>query len=395
MPDVSRAHSPWRPPSQLRGPLPDAVVAVAVFGGVAAWGRGGLDPLGWSFAAASSAALCLRSRFPIGVACFTLLLCLLYYPISAADGPIWPALLIALYSVAAEAQLLIAIILVTVALIAFAYDGRGTGTPQLASAAPFLLAGWLVAAVAIGGVVRNRQAFLREAGQHAVDIRRRRAEELRLRAAEERLRIARELHDVLGHNISLVNVQASAALHRLEAHPEGAAPALVIIKDASKEALSELRGTLGVLRQVDEDTPTAPTSGPGQLSELVARANTPTRTVALDASDLVSRRLPPATSLAVLRIVQESLTNVARHSGATEVAVRISVADGAVRLRIDDNGTSATEPAPGSGSGLQGMSERARVCGGTFTATHKPDGGFRVEATLPLSAPIEEGNRSR
>jgi signal transduction histidine kinase len=387
MPDVSRARSPWRLPPQLRGPLADAVVAAAVFGGVAAWGRGGLDPLGWAFAAASSAALCLRSRFPIAVASFTLLLCLLYYPISPADGPIWPAFVVALYTVAAEAQLLIAVILVTVALIAFAYDGRGTGTPQLASAAPFLLAGWLVAAVAVGGVVRNRRAFLREAGQHAVDVQRRQAEELLLRAAEERLRIARELHDVLGHNISLVNVQASAALHRLDAHPDGAAPALAIIKDASKEALSELRATLGILRQVDESTPTTPVTGLDQLTDIVARANTPLRTVALEASGIVSRPLPPATSLAIVRIVQESLTNVARHSGATEVTVRIGIADGVVRLRVDDNGTSATDPARGSGSGLQGMSDRARVLGGTFGATRKPDGGFRVEAGLPLRAP--------
>jgi signal transduction histidine kinase len=367
-----------------RGPLADVGLAALTLAAVAAWGGTGLDTLGWVFAVAESAALCLRSRHPVPVAVFTLVACVVYYSVSEVHGPIWPAFLVALYTVAARARPAIAAVLVTVALIAFAYEGKGTGTPHLAGAAPFLLAGWLIAAIAVGGVVHNRRAFLREAERHAQDARLRREEELRLRAAEERLRIARELHDVLGHNISLINVQATAALHRLQSQPERAAPALTAIKASSKEALRELRATLGVLRQVDEDAPTGPASGLAGLSALVERAGNADLSVSLE---IVGRPqdVPAEVGLAGYRIVQEALTNVSRHAVASTAMVRIRFDDRQVTVEIDDDGRGAPVASigSGSGSGLRGMAERAIALGGEFVAGPLPGRGFRVSARLP------------
>jgi signal transduction histidine kinase len=365
-----------------RGPLADVGLAALTLAAVAAWGGTGLDTLGWVLAVAESAALCLRNRHPVPVAVFALVACLVYYAVSDVHGPIWPAFLIALYTVASRAQPAIAVVLVTIALIAFAYEGKGTGTPHLAGAAPFLLAGWLVAAIAVGGVVHNRRAFLREAERHAQDARLRREEELRLRAAEERLRIARDLHDVLGHNISLINVQATAALHRMGSQPERAGPALTAIKASSKEALRELRTTLGVLRQVDEDAPTDPAPGLAGLSALVDRAGTADLSVSLEIAGR-PRDVPAEVGLAGYRIVQEALTNVTRHAGASTAMVRVRFDDRHVTVEIEDDGGGAPMAAIGSGSGLRGMAERAIALGGEFVAGPLPGRGFRVSARLP------------
>jgi len=131
-----------------KGRRADVVVAVLVLVIVAAWSRANLDTLGWVLAVVESAALCLRSRHPVAVAIFILLVCLVYYPLSAVHGPIWPAFLVAVYTVAARARPSIAVVLVSLALLEFAFAGQGTGTPRLAETAPFLLAGWLIAASA-------------------------------------------------------------------------------------------------------------------------------------------------------------------------------------------------------------------------------------------------------
>lgn len=374
-----------RRPAWTRGPLADVGLAAVTLVVVAAWGGAGLDTLGWVFAVAESAALCLRGRHPVPVAVFTLVACLVYYSVSDAHGPIWPAFLIALYTVAAQAQPAIAVVLVTVALTAFACEGKGTGTPHLAGAAPFLLAGWLIAAIAIGGVVHNRRAYLAEAERHARDTRLRREEELRLRATEERLRIARELHDVLGHNLSLINVQAAAALHRLRSRPEGAAPALTAIKASSKEALRELRATLGVLRQVDEDAPAAPAPGLADLPTLVERAGTAGLSTRLELTGR-PRDVSAEVGLAGYRIAQEALTNVTRHADASTAVVRVRFDDHQIAVEIEDDGNGAPMASVGSGSGLRGMAGRATALGGEFAAGPLPGGGFRVSARLPEPA---------
>ncbi|MDQ0579280.1 sensor histidine kinase [Streptomyces rishiriensis] len=245
--------------------------------------------------------------------------------------------------------------------------------------APFgqeiVVAGWVVAIVAIAELARiRREQWARERAE--------RAQATRRRADEERLRIARELHDVLAHSLSVINVQSGVGLALLDSDPEQARTALTTIKSASKEALGEVRQVLDSLR-TPGDAPRTPAPGLDRLSELVEQAARAGLTV-----EVAGRppRLPPHTDLAAFRIVQEALTNVVRHSRSRHARVRFEQADGTLRLRVDDDGPASGADAGGSGNGLAGMRERAAALGGTIEAGPRPDGGFRVLAVLPTRA---------
>jgi signal transduction histidine kinase len=249
------------------------------------------------------------------------------------------------------------------------------------------LAAWLTVLLTGSELVRARRDRAREQDRS-------REEEARRRVTEERLRIARELHDVVAHNISLVNLQAGVALHLLDQQPEQARTALATIKDASKEALVELRSVLGVLRQVDEDedAPRAPTPGLARLDDLVAQCAAAGVEVRVT-TDGPSRALAPGLDLAAFRIVQEALTNVARHAGPTTARVRLSYGEDALVVEVDDDGRRAgavhgarlPDATLGSGHGLAGMRERAEAAGGSVVAGPRPGFGWQVRAQLPYT----------
>ncbi|MFD4945982.1 sensor histidine kinase [Streptomyces sp. NPDC058409] len=237
------------------------------------------------------------------------------------------------------------------------------------------VAAWVVAIIAAAEFVRVRRE------QWADQRAEREAAEQR-RADEERLRMARELHDVLAHSISVINVQSSVGLALLDSDPEQARTALTTIKAASKEALGEVRQVLDTLR-TPGDAPRAPAPGLDRLPELVEQAAGAGLTVTVE-TDGVRGAVPPGADLAAFRIVQEALTNVVRHSGSRTAQVRIGYEPGRIRLRIDDEGPATGNDAGGSGNGLAGMRERAAALGGTIEAGPRADGGFRVRAELPL-----------
>ena len=225
------------------------------------------------------------------------------------------------------------------------------------------------------------ELFRAQRDRAAAAARTRREAELR-KAGEERLRIAQELHDVVAHHISLINVQASTALHLVDRQPEQAGPALSAIKDASKEALVELRSIVGILRQSDESAPRQPVAGLERLDHLVSR----TSRAGLEVHTIVHgdpHPLPTGLDRAAFRIIQESLTNIVRHAKANAATVRIQYGDEALVLQVDDDGQSLTGP-PKEGNGIIGMRERATALGGTLTATRTPAGGLRITAHLPL-----------
>jgi signal transduction histidine kinase len=238
----------------------------------------------------------------------------------------------------------------------------------------FGLAAWLLVLATVAEIAHVRQQRILRA----------REEETRRRAGEERLRIARELHDVLGHNISLISVQAGVALHLMDKQPEQARVALSVIRDASKEALRELRSVLDVLRQVDEEPPRSPSPGLASLSDFISRASEAGLQVHTEVSgDL--KGLPASVDLAAFRIVQEALTNVMRHSGQTASNVQLTRDEQELTLRIDNEiGSEASGDGIGFGRGILGMKERAIALGGVVEAGPRPDGGFRVYARLPL-----------
>ena len=230
-------------------------------------------------------------------------------------------------------------------------------------------------AIAAGDVVRSRrEAMTRLADQQE--------EHARRRLGEERLRIAREVHDVVAHAMVAINVQAGVAAHRLDQDPEQARTALRAIKQTSGEALSDLRATLGVLRGEDTEAPVAPAASLGDLEELTAGLRGTGVQVRIDLGE--TGELPAAVHAAGYRIVQEALTNVLRHAGAAHVRVTVWRDTAAVRIEVlDDGGAAQANGAGGSGTGLRGMRERATALGGTLEAGPAPDGGWRVQAELP------------
>ncbi|MDQ1035182.1 signal transduction histidine kinase [Streptomyces sp. V3I8] len=237
-----------------------------------------------------------------------------------------------------------------------------------------LLAGWFLCAVVTGLAGRNWQAYLRQTEQRALEAERTREEAALRRAGEERLRIARELHDSLTHSISIVKLQAGVAVHLARKRGEEIPPALLAIQEAGGEAMRELRATLDVLR-TDE-----PTGTPALLVERARAAG-----LAVDLT-VTGRERPLAATVdrAAYRIVQEALTNAARHAGPAEVTVRLDYGETELTVRVDDDGCAEPCRPPVEGIGLTGMRERVTALGGTLHAAPREEGGFRVRAGLPL-----------
>jgi signal transduction histidine kinase len=248
------------------------------------------------------------------------------------------------------------------------------------------------AAVAVVGLL---------AGQVAAEWRarsERQAEEVRdeeglRRLAEERLRIARELHDVVSHSIAMINVQAGVAVHVMDDRPDEARAALVAIKAASRDALRDLRGILGLLRDTDEGEPRAPAGGLDQVASLAENVRRTGAAVTLDVS-AGEAPLPASVDLAAYRVIQEALTNVVRHAPGAAAAVTIRRVASALEVEVSDDGRTAVtvgaDSRHGAGHGLAGMRERVRAAGGSLETGPRPGGGFAVRATLPLDDPPQE-----
>jgi signal transduction histidine kinase len=245
----------------------------------------------------------------------------------------------------------------------------------------FLLIGWMVAATVGGRLAAQYRTYLAAVEQRAEEAERTRDEVARRRADEERLRIARELHDSLTHSISIIKVQAGVAIHLARKRAEPVPEALLAIEQAGGEAMRELRATLEVLR-ADEDTGSG-LDRVGILLDGARRAGLPVR---LDI-DGAPRELPGPVGRAAYRIIQEALTNVSRHAGpAATASVRLGYHDDELTVRVDDDGPGRAVEAGEPGVGLRGMRERVAALGGSVQAGPADSGGFSVRARLPLGA---------
>jgi signal transduction histidine kinase len=255
---------------------------------------------------------------------------------------------------------------------------------------PFYAAVTVLAAMWWGEAVRARRAYVAELRDRVERAEQARDEEARRRVNEERMRIARELHDVVSHTIGVISVQAGVASHLLGRRPDKAAESLAAIRQASDEALGELHAMLGVLRDGDGgdgQAPLSPAPGLGELDALVAQAAGAGLEVRVSLEG-EPRRLPPAVDLAAYRVVQEALTNVVRHAQAGRAEITVTHADGRVTVEVTDDGRAGRNGhGTGSGQGILGMRERARALGGSLEAGPRPGGGFRVLATLPVGTP--------
>ncbi|MEU6430204.1 histidine kinase [Microbispora sp. NPDC046973] len=339
-----------------------------------------LDPLGLTLIAVSSLVLAWRRGAPVPVGVVAVGCAVAYYgaryPGIFAAGPA----LIAIYTAATLGRRRLAIGLATALASGIAIPVALAGTdPEPGGLG--LLSGWLVAMVVLGEVTKNRRAYLREVEQRAIQAELTREEAALRRAGEERLWIAQELHDTLTHTISVINVQTSVALQTLERDPALTRQALLAVKESGKEAMHELRATLGVLRQADPDGSEV---GLARLSRLVDRAEAaglPVRTLTIG----TRREVPAEVDRAAYRIVQEAFTNVLRHAGAASITVTIEYAAEMIKLSVEDDGEPRTGAAE-NGMGLIGMRERAVALGGSLTAGPRSGGGFAVRAELPTVA---------
>jgi signal transduction histidine kinase len=251
----------------------------------------------------------------------------------------------------------------------------------------FYAAGWIISAGVVVVTFRIWQLHLREVEQRAEEAERTRDEAAQRRAMEERLRIARELHDSLTHSISVISVQAGVAVHLARKRGEEVPPSLLAIQEAGADAARELRTTLSVLRSEEDGD----TSGLGQLDSLTAR----TRAAGLPVTVTVTgaeRALPAEVDRAAYRIVQEALTNVGRHAGQACAWVHLDYTPDAICVQVHDDGTgngaSAGPRPPGPGLGLIGMRERVTALGGRLSAGPRDGGGFQVRAEFPVKEPL-------
>jgi signal transduction histidine kinase len=331
--------------------------------------------------------LAWRSRYPLAVLTVSVLAVVTYSALGYVNGAVLLAPAIALFALARTVPLRQSMVAALATLIAL---GAATIFPN-----PFgafgggtLLLPFLVAAPFFGGIaLRNRNAYV-------ASIQARADAEAMRRVDEERLRIARELHDIVAHTMATINVQAGVAAHVLAENPAAVAESLRAIRKSSKDGLRELRAILNVLRQADEGDPTQPAPGLAQLDTLITNASSAGPPVTLRRSGQPGD-LPPAVDLAAYRIVQESLTNVIKHAGPTATAtVELDFAGHEVRVAVTDTGVGLVPGIMGAGGhGLIGMRERAASVGGTLETGPGPGGGYRVVAVLPAdeSAPADSG----
>ena len=338
-----------------------------------------LDPLGYALLIAGGLSLAARRWAPVTVLVVTGL-CALGYQAVGFDVPA-VAYLFAVYAAvrAGHRTFTVAasvIMLAALPLAAMASGLYNTGE-AFAQARSVLQLAWLIAAGAAGEA-------LRQAERRADEAERTREETARRRANEERLHIARELHDSLTHQISVIKVQAEVAVHLAHKRGEQVPEALLAIREAGREATRELRATLEALRDDDRNPDDRnPPHGLDHVPELVQRA----RTSGLDATLTIEGHrndVPAAVDRTAYRIVQESLTNITRHAAAATASVRIDYRPDALAIQVDDDGKATPDTAQVPGVGLLGMRERVTALGGHLRAEPRSEGGFTVQAEIPV-----------
>ncbi|HEX4699940.1 MAG TPA: sensor histidine kinase [Actinomycetes bacterium] len=336
-----------------------------------------LDLAGAALLAVASVAPAWTWRFPVPVLVATVLATATYLGLSEPGGPVVFGALIAtvVASVRGHRIWVWSVLTAGVVLSAVATHEDTAQWPSAGS-----LTGRVVLAAGAGVIAE----LARERSQRYAEMREGRQERSRRQASDERLRLAQELHDVLAHDVSLINVQASTALHLFDEDPGRARDALAAIKEVSHETLQELRATVSALRREDDAAPLRPAAGLADLDELAARSTAAGLAVELVRTGDV-RALPPRVELAAYRIVQEAVTNARRHSGGRGAQVRLEYGDDDLAVTVTDDGGGRPAGVP-DGHGLVGMRERAAALGGELTIGPGTAGGFHVAARIPLQA---------
>lgn len=335
-----------------------------------------LDALGYLLIVTAGASIVLCRRWPaVAVGIITVVLgtyLLRHY----VGGPVfvtgWIALFFLSWRSTRRAAITGSLVLCSVLIVSGLAGGAHAVLLHL------VFVGWSVAAVCLGEAVRNRRAHLTELRERARYLEQTREEEARRRIAEDRLQIARDLHDSVAHAMATINVQAGAAAHVVDRRPAAAKEALAVIQRASAEVLDELAAMLRLLRDDGEGAARTPTPGVEQIPDLVAAMSDTRLPVTLQQCGPLDT-VPKPIGTAAYRIVQESLTNVVRHAAAASTVVTVHFKDRYLTVEISDDGPGGVG-TPGTGMGIRGMRERAEATAGTLDAGPGPDRGFTVRA---------------
>ena len=371
------------------GLLAAVFVAAAIVIGIVApvpEGEREIGVLGWVLLIGNTAPIAVRRVWPLISAWTVLGTNLPYWILDFPDDPIGPTLLIAVYSVGAHVARPVslrngvAMISLIVAVGTLGVIVPEEDLPWYAIPAFVVMYGtaWI-----LGDNLRTRRAYLAELERTAAQAEAQRAAEARNAVAEERTRIARDLHDVVAHSMSVMVVQAGAARRVIDSSPDQAAAALEAIESTGRESLDEMRRILGVLRSDDEELELAPAPTIDDFSRLIDHCEQAGLNVALEV-DGEPTGLPASIEMSAYRIVQESLTNTLKHAGAASATVRLAYAGDELTVAVTDNGRGAAANRSGGGQGLVGMRERVEAFGGTLAAGPRAGGGFAVTAVLPV-----------
>jgi signal transduction histidine kinase len=371
---------------RLSPPGVDVAVVVLVFGAsvvnVAAQDAAGISEIpvaGFLMLAIGSVALFWRRSWPLAVLGVALAMTVAWTAFGYPGNPIF-IILVSLYAVGRyfpEGWISLAALAVALAVVGFGQVTDSEPVSVVVAALVVTTLPWYV-----GHRVRIRGYYAAAARERAEHLEWKRATEAQRAIADARAGIARELHDVVAHNVSVMTVQAGVARLVVADDPERAREAIGAVEEAGRRALDELRHLLGVLRPETASGELSPQPALNQVHELVDQLRQTGMSISL--TEDVPSELPVRVDLFAYRIVQEALTNVLKHGGVdAAVQVRLDETDGHLDIEVIDTGT-ATSTLPGSGQGIVGMKERAVLLGGTFEAGPRPEGGFRVLARLPI-----------
>jgi signal transduction histidine kinase len=382
---TARSHTEQVPPWLLDTLLGIAVaLVIALVISAKQGGRHEPDAVAYLFAAGFGALMLVRRRLPLLVLVLTMLLLFVYYPLGYPAIGLAVPVFAALYSAAEQgrwpAAIGVSVILVGVSTYFRLQDGESLA--YLLGYELVSTLALLASAIALGDSARSRRALRAEQARSARLIAQEHAARAEQRVQAERVAIARDLHDLLGHSIAVIALQASVAQEVIGSNDAEARQALTHIRTVSAQTMQELRGTVKLLRAGKAGAPDRAPVALSNLAALIDNARATGLLVHVEAQGALGA-VPALVSLAAYRIVQEALTNVIRHARAHEVWLHVAVAGDELQLCVRDDGRAARVGVPGNG--IAGMKERARVLGGTFSAGLLPSGGFAVEATLPLA----------
>ncbi|WP_139651879.1 sensor histidine kinase [Raoultibacter phocaeensis] len=294
-------------------------------------------------------------------------------------GPI-----IALYTIAHERDRAEAVVATVLAVASLLFVTLPTQSESLSDLMRLQNVTYMVAAALGGFAVRTHQEYVAETEQRAFAAEKSREEEAARRVEEERVRIAREIHDITAHSLSAVSIQAAAAERMIDRDPEAAKQTIATVRATSKDALEEIRSMIGVLRSGDAQAETVPTVGTERMADIVSYLEDAGIDVDYDATGFDRERVPAYIDVALFGIAREAATNIVRHADAHRVSIRLATDGEMARLAVEDDGRGRTEGEKTDGHGIEGMNERVNLLDGTISAHNRAGKGFAVRVSIPL-----------